>query len=138
MTKITAFLAGLLFGIGLIISGMSNPEKVTHFLDLAGNWDPSLGLVMAGAIIIGLPGFSLAKKLTRSLLNQPMQLPTSTTIDRRLVIGSLLFGVGWGLAGICPGPALVLAMSFTPKAVLFMASMLAGMAIFKFWLGDKK
>lgn len=132
MIQLTAFIVGLLFGIGLIISGMSNPEKVTQFLDLAGNWDPSLGLVMTGAIVVGLPGFSLAKKLKRSFLNQPMQLPTSSVIDRRLIIGSLLFGIGWGLAGICPGPALVLFMSFTPKAMLFGLSMLIGMMLFKF------
>lgn len=137
MIRLIAFLAGLLFGIGLIISGMSNPEKVVHFLDLAGHWDPSLAFVMTGAIVVGLPGFSLAKKLKRSFLNQLMQLPTSTAIDRRLIAGSIVFGIGWGLAGICPGPALVLFMSFTPKAMLFMFSMLIGMAIFQFWPARK-
>lgn len=102
-----ALIAGLVFGIGLIVSGMSNPAKVLGFLDLAGNWDPSLALVMAGAILISFIPFQLASRTPRALLGEPMRLPTARDIDRRLVLGSLIFGVGWGLAGYCPGPALV-------------------------------
>jgi uncharacterized membrane protein YedE/YeeE len=130
MLILNALLAGLIFGTGLIISGMANPAKVLGFLNLAGNWDPSLAFVMAGAIAIGAPGFSIARRLKRSVLDAPMQLPKATRIDRRLLMGSALFGVGWGLAGFCPGPALVSTGSGEPKAVLFVAAMLVGMAIF--------
>ncbi|KAA1011505.1 YeeE/YedE family protein [Paraburkholderia panacisoli] len=130
MLILNALLAGLIFGTGLIISGMANPAKVLGFLNLAGNWDPSLAFVMAGAIAIGAPGFSIARRLKRSVLDAPMQLPTATRIDRRLLVGSALFGAGWGLAGFCPGPALVSTGSGEPKAVLFVVAMLVGMAIF--------
>lgn len=125
-----AFLCGLIFGLGLILSGMANPAKVLGFLDLAGHWDPSLAFVMAGAIALGTVGFALARARRVSVLGAPMQLPTTTRIDLRLVGGSLLFGVGWGLAGFCPGPALVNAGSGEPRAWLFVAAMLAGMALF--------
>lgn len=131
--KLSALLAGLIFGLGLIVSGMANPAKVLAFLDLAGAWDPSLALVMAGAIVVGMPGFLVARGLPRSLLQQPLQLPTARHIDRRLVLGSLLFGAGWGLAGICPGPALVLLGAGQSSALLFVAAMLAGMQLFN-WL----
>nr|WP_187358832.1 YeeE/YedE family protein [Pseudoduganella aquatica] len=126
-----ALLVGLLFGIGLIVSGMTNPAKVTGFLDLAGRWDPSLAFVMGGAIGVGLVAFRLAGKRSKSLLDQPMRLPTASMIDRRLVIGSLAFGVGWGLAGYCPGPALASLASGGAKPLIFTAAMLAGMAIFE-------
>ncbi|HEY4080818.1 MAG TPA: DUF6691 family protein [Burkholderiaceae bacterium] len=126
----TAAFAGLIFGLGLLISGMSNPAKVLGSLDLAGAWDPSLALVMAGAIGVGSIGFALAKKRTRSWLDEPMQLPASKQIDRRLVLGSLAFGAGWGLAGFCPGPALVAAAQGYGSALLFTGAMLVGMAIF--------
>ncbi|MEP3563378.1 MAG: DUF6691 family protein, partial [Marinobacter sp.] len=103
--NITSLVAGLIFGLGLIISGLANPAKVLGFLDLAGLWDPSLALVMGGAILVGLVAFTVAKKRTLSLLGFNMKLPTSTKIDKRLVGGSLMFGVGWGIAGFCPGPA---------------------------------
>ncbi len=131
--QLTALLAGLVFGLGLIVSGMANPAKVLAFLDLAGAWDPSLALVMAGAIAVGVPAFAYARRRQHSLLGLPMQLPASTRIDRRLVLGSLLFGVGWGIAGICPGPALVLLGTGQIKAALFVVAMLAGMLLFK-WL----
>src|SRR5438445_9519194 len=105
MYALTSFLAGLLFGIGLLVSGMVSPAKVLGFLDLAGKWDPSLALVMAGAIAVGAPAFLLASKRTLTVLGTPMVLPDARHIDRRLVLGSLAFGVGWGLAGFCPGPA---------------------------------
>jgi uncharacterized protein len=124
-----AFLCGLVFGLGLILSGMANPAKVLGFLDLAGHWDPSLAFVMAGAIAVATLGFLLARKRRVSVLGAPMQLPTATRIDVRLVGGSLLFGAGWGLAGFCPGPALVNAGSGEPRAWIFVAAMLAGMAL---------
>lgn len=107
MFVLTSLLAGLVFGLGLIVSGMANPAKVLGFLDLAGRWDPSLALVMAGAIAVGSVAFLLAKNRTRSLLGAEMKLPTASHIDRRLVVGSALFGMGWGIAGFCPGPGLV-------------------------------
>lgn len=130
MSNIIALFTGVLFGIGLIVSGMSNPAKVQGFLDLAGRWDPSLALVMAGAIAVGSIGFAIAAQRTVSLLNMPMQLPTATKYDRKLIIGSALFGIGWGLAGICPGPALVALGSGVPQAIIFVMAMLAGMIVF--------
>lgn len=128
---ITEFLAGLLFGLGLILSGMTDPGKVLGFLDLFGLWDPSLALVMGGAIAVGLVAFTVAKKRSMSLLGGAMQLPTQKQIDKRLVIGSLLFGAGWGVAGFCPGPALVSMASGQPKALIFVLAMLAGMALYE-------
>jgi uncharacterized protein len=126
-----ALLVGLLFGIGLIVSGMTDPAKVIGFLDLAGSWDPSLGFVMGGAILVGLLAFGVARKRQRSLLGAPMRLPTATVIDRRLVLGSLAFGAGWGLAGYCPGPALASLVTGGAKPLLFTLAMLAGMALFE-------
>lgn len=131
MGMLTAAVAGLVFGLGLIVSGMVYPAKVQGFLDLAGAWDPSLALVMAGAIAVGLPAFLLARRRRESLLGLPMQLPAESRIDRRLVLGSLLFGVGWGLAGLCPGPAVVVLGAGHLKAVAFVLAMLAGMAVFE-------
>ena len=131
MNILFAALSGLVFGFGLIVSGMTNPEKVLDFLDLSGAWDPSLALVMGGAIAVGLAAFTLAKKRTQSLLGLPMQLPTAKQIDWRLVGGSLSFGLGWGLAGICPGPALVLVGAGVSKGLIFVAAMLAGMGLFE-------
>lgn len=131
--RITEFAVGLLFGIGLILSGMTDPGKVLGFLDLAGLWDPSLALVMGGAILVGLLAFAVAKRRTRSFLGGALSLPKSTVIDRRLVMGSLSFGVGWGLAGFCPGPALVSLGTGQPKAVVFVLAMVAGMGLFE-WL----
>ena len=131
MSTFFAFLAGLVFGIGLLVSGMTDPGKVLGFLDLAGNWDPSLALVMVGAIAVGLVAFALAKQRALSLLGLPMQLPTARQIDRRLVLGSLTFGIGWGVAGICPGPALVLLGAGVPQGMVFVVAMLGGMAGFE-------
>ncbi|MRW89860.1 YeeE/YedE family protein [Duganella sp. FT80W] len=131
MHIIVAGLTGLLFGIGLILAGMTNPAKVLGFLDLAGAWDPSLALVMAGAIGVALPAFALARRRSHALLGDTMQLPTSRVIDRRLIGGSLLFGIGWGLAGYCPGPALTSLTTGGQPALLFVLAMLAGMAIFE-------
>ena len=139
MKLLTALVAGLIFGLGLLLSGMSNPAKVIGFLDLAGNWDPSLVFVMVGAIAVASIGFAFAKKRTTSLLNLPMQIPGNKRVDQRLVFGSALFGIGWGLAGICPGPSLVLLGMGIGKGALFFVAMLASMGIFEFVLqGNRK
>jgi uncharacterized membrane protein YedE/YeeE len=130
MRKLSAFACGLLFGLGLLVSGMANPAKVLGFLDLAGQWDPSLAFVMAGAIAVAAPAFWFARSRPSSLAGAPMQLPASRRIDSRLVGGALLFGAGWGLAGFCPGPALVAAGAGEPRGWLFVGAMLAGMAIY--------
>lgn len=131
MQIVMALVAGLLFGIGLIVSGMTDPAKVVGFLDLLGNWDPSLALVMGGAIGVGFVAFSVARKRERSFLVAPMRLPTATKIDRRLVLGSLIFGAGWGLAGYCPGPALASLAFGGIKPLIFTLAMLAGMGLFE-------
>jgi uncharacterized membrane protein YedE/YeeE len=131
MRILMALITGLVFGIGLIVSGMTNPAKVLGFLDLAGRWDPSLALVMAGAILVALPAFRIAARRRQSLLGEPMHLPTATRIDRRLVLGSLAFGAGWGLAGFCPGPALASLATGAVQPLIFCAAMLAGMGIFE-------
>lgn len=123
-------LAGLVFGWGLIISGMANPVKVIGFLDLSMPWDPSLMFVMGGAIALGLPGFLLAKRLKNSLLGMPMNLPTNTHIDKKLLLGAVLFGAGWGIGGFCPGPAVVAAASLSTDGLIFIAAMLVGMFVF--------
>lgn len=130
MFAFSALLAGIVFGLGLIVSGMANPAKVLGFLDVAGRWDPSLALVMAGAIAVGGIGFALAGRRKVSLLGAPMALPTTRAIDRRLILGSLVFGVGWGLAGFCPGPALVALGAGRVEALVFVAAMAAGMLLF--------
>lgn len=137
MDKLFSFLAGLMFGIGLIVAGMVNPAKVLGFLDLAGNWDPSLALVMGGAISVGAIAFAFARRRALSLLGLPMRLQSPLNLDSRLVGGSLLFGIGWGLAGICPGPALVLFGAGLKEGLIFVVSMLAGMLVFE-WLEHGK
>jgi len=126
-----AFIAGLVFGLGLIVSGMFNPTKVIGFLDLFGRWDPSLALVMAGAIAVGVVAFAIAGRRRTTVIGTPMTLPVARTIDRRLVLGSAVFGVGWGLAGFCPGPALVAIGAGYAKAFVFTLSMVVGMAAFE-------
>ena len=131
MQLMMAFLTGLVFGLGLILSGMTDPSKVIGFLDLAGPWDPSLAFVMAGAVLVGAIAYQFAKGRKTSFLGDAMRLPTARQIDRRLVLGSLAFGVGWGLAGYCPGPALVSVVQGGTKPLIFVAAMLVGMAIFE-------
>lgn len=131
MRNLTALLAGLIFGLGLLLAGMANPAKVLGFLDLAGAWDPSLALVMAGAIALAALPMSWAKRRRQSLLGAPMQIPQKRELDRRLILGSLLFGIGWGIAGICPGPALAILLTGHWQAWLFAAAMLAGMGLFE-------
>ncbi|MFN3861745.1 MAG: DUF6691 family protein [Roseateles sp.] len=131
MAILSALFAGLLFGCGLILSGMADPSRVLGFLDLAGAWNPSLALVMVGAIAVGTVAFALARRAGVSLLGLELKLPTARHIDRRLVGGSLLFGIGWGLAGFCPGPALVALGMGEAKAAVFVLAMLAGMGLFE-------
>jgi uncharacterized membrane protein YedE/YeeE len=131
MYVVTSLLAGLVFGLGLILSGMANPAKVLGFLDLAGRWDPSLAFVMAGAIAVGFFAFAVARTRARSFLGAEMKLTTARQIDRRLLMGGLLFGIGWGVAGFCPGPALVALGMGQSKAFVFAAAMLAGMGVFE-------
>ena len=131
MNRLTEFLVGLLFGTGLILSGMTDPGKVLGFLDLFGSWDPSLALVMGGAILIGIFAFAVARKRTTTFLGGTMHLPTAREIDKRLLIGGLVFGAGWGLAGFCPGPAIVSLGAGQPKAAAFVLAMLAGMLVYE-------
>ena len=130
MFVFTALLAGLVFGIGLMLSGMANPAKVLGFLDLSGQWDPSLALVMGGAVAVAAVVFALTRKRKTALLGTELKLPTARHIDQRLVVGSLVFGAGWGIAGFCPGPALVVLAMGEGKALVFVLAMLAGMGFF--------
>ncbi|MFM0489680.1 YeeE/YedE family protein [Paraburkholderia sp. SIMBA_055] len=131
MALLTALFSGLLFGVGLMVSGMANPAKVLRFLDVAGRWDPSLAFVMAGAIAVGSIAFLVAKRRKKSLLGRSIQIPAGKQVTLRLVMGSAVFGVGWGLAGFCPGPALVALGAGFPKGWGFVAAMLGGMAAFE-------
>jgi uncharacterized membrane protein YedE/YeeE len=131
MHVLSAFLTGLLFGLGLIVSGMTDPSKVIGFLDLAGAWDPSLAFVMGGAVAVGLIAFRFARRRTEAFLGGAMHIPAGRGIDRRLIFGSLAFGIGWGLAGFCPGPALVSFGAGNDKAAVFFIAMLAGMALYE-------
>jgi uncharacterized membrane protein YedE/YeeE len=129
MSNVFALLSGLVFGLGLLASGMTDPLKVKGFLDLFGAWDPSLGLVMGGAIAVGVLAFARARRRELSWTGTHMEVPTNTTIDTRLLLGGALFGAGWGLAGYCPGPAVVAAGSGSAAALVFVVAMLAGMAL---------
>jgi uncharacterized membrane protein YedE/YeeE len=129
--RVIEFFVGLVFGLGLMLSGMTDPGKVLGFLDLAGLWDPSLALVMGGAIAVGVFAFSMAKRRRLSFFGIDLRLPTQERITKRLVAGSLLFGAGWGLAGFCPGPALVSMAAGQSKAALFVGFMLIGMGVFE-------
>ncbi len=131
MNRLFEFLSGLLFGLGLILSGMTDPGKVLGFLDLAGAWDPSLAFVMGGAILVGVVGYAVAGRRSNTLLGGAIDLPKNREIDQRLIGGALLFGVGWGIAGFCPGPALVSLGSAQPKALVFVLAMAAGMLLFE-------
>jgi uncharacterized protein len=133
MGVLIALLAGLVFGIGLLMSGMTDPAKVQGFLDLFGRWDPSLAFVMGGAIVVAIGAFTLARRRAaagrKSWSGEPIELPTSNAIDARLIGGGVLFGIGWGLAGFCPGPALVALSSGFGPALWFVPAMVAGMAL---------
>ncbi len=127
MQRISEFVVGLIFGLGLMLSGMTDPGKVIGFLDITGAWDPSLALVMGGAIGVGVFAFAWAKKRRQPMLGEAFDWPASELIDRRVVIGSLVFGIGWGLAGFCPGPALVSLAAGQEKALYFVGAMIFGM-----------
>ena len=129
MSSVFALLSGLIFGLGLLVSGMTDPIKVKGFLDLFGAWDPSLALVMGGAIAVGVLAFASARRRELSWTGTHMEIPSNVTIDARLLLGGALFGAGWGLAGYCPGPALVAASSGSAVAAAFVAAMLAGMTL---------
>lgn len=137
MSNLFGFVSGLIFGIGLILAGMTEPLKVKAFLDLAGAWDPSLALVMGGAIALGVLAFARAKRRERSWTGAPMEIPTNRTVDRRLVTGGVLFGMGWGIAGFCPGPALVALGSGMGAAGIFVVAMLVGMVMHDKLLGPR-
>lgn len=130
LKTLLALLSGVIFGLGLIVAGMANPAKVLAFLDVTGAWDPSLALVMAGAIAVAAPAFLWARRRERSLLGETLQIPAAGRLDRRLLAGSALFGIGWGIAGICPGPAWVLAGTEISRVWPFLLAMLAGMALY--------
>ena len=129
MGNLFGFFSGLVFGLGLILSGMADPSKVKGFLDLAGAWDPSLALVMAGAIALGIVAFALAKRRELSWTGAPIEIPTNHTIDTRLILGGVLFGAGWGIGGFCPGPALVALGTGMGAAGIFVVAMLVGMVV---------
>ena len=129
MRELIALLSGLIFGLGLIVGGMTNPGKVKGFLDVAGLWDPSLALVMGGAIAVGVFAFAAARRRTTAWSGDCIDIPSNTTIDARLIGGGLLFGAGWGIGGFCPGPALVAMSSGLGSAAIFVVAMLAGMAL---------
>ena len=133
MMALASFICGLIFGLGLLISGMTQPPIVLGFLDVFGRWDPTLAFVMAGALAVSAAGFALARRRPRPLLAATHLWPTRTDIDRPLVVGSILFGIGWGLVGLCPGPALENLASLSPKVIVFVIAMAVGMIAKDFW-----
>lgn len=138
MKRLSEFLIGLVFGTGLILSGMSNPAKVIGFLDISGLWDPSLAFVMGGAVLVALIAFRIARQRTQAFFGDALKLPTATQLDKRLIVGSLLFGVGWGLAGFCPGPAIVSLGAGYTQALVFVIAMIAGMLVFELANPDRR
>ncbi|MGA8968927.1 MAG: DUF6691 family protein [Pseudolabrys sp.] len=133
MAALASFGCGLIFGVGLVISGMTQPQKVLGFLDIFGRWDPTLALVMAAALIVSGAGFALARQQKQPMLTAQHLWPTRTDVDRSLVAGSVLFGLGWGLAGLCPGPALVNIAGLWPSVIVFVLAMTAGMILKDLW-----
>jgi uncharacterized membrane protein YedE/YeeE len=134
---LAAGLSGLVFGLGLILAGMTDPARILAFLDIAGDWNPALAFVMAGAIFVAAPAFARARRHPVSLFGGPIRLPERFPIDRRLVGGAIVFGVGWGLTGICPGPGIVLIATGRPEALLFGVGVVLGIAVANRWLGVK-
>jgi len=130
--KIFSLLSGIIFGIGLVISGMTNPEKVIGFLSITHNWDASLIFVMGGAIFITAPFFYLLKNRNKSFLDLDINLPQKKDVDKKLLIGSSLFGVGWGLVGLCPGPAVSSLALFEPITLIFLLAMFLGILVKKY------
>ena len=136
LKTIVALFAGALFGAGLIVSGMADPQKVIGFLDVAGDWDPTLAFVMGGALLITGPAFRLILRRPRPVLADGFSLPTKSAVDGRLVGGAALFGIGWGLSGFCPGPAVAALSTGLTPVLAFVASMLVGMAVYA-WVFDR-
>ena len=136
LKNIIGLLAGLLFGFGLLISGMTDPVKVQGFLDVFGSWDISLALVMGGGLMVAIIGVQLAKRQQTSWIGTDIDMPTKTTINKKLLIGATLFGIGWGLVGICPGPGIVLLGTGVWQAYVFIPAMIVGMLIYQ-WLEPK-
>lgn len=134
MKNLVTLLSGLMFGFGLLLSGMANPAKVQNFLDLFGTWDPSLAFVMGGAIAVTMPGFWLVTRRSKPFFNDVFHLPTRTDFDARLITGAAIFGVGWGLGGFCPGPAMTALPLAAESTLIFVATMLTGMAASKYVL----
>jgi len=135
---VSQYAIGVLFGWGLIISGMSNPEKILGFLDLTGLWDPSLIFVMLGAVLVGLAGFYVVSKRTKTFFGGALHIPARRDITKPLIIGGLIFGAGWGIAGFCPGPALVALGAGYLKALVFVVAMLVGMQICEYFFSAHK
>ena len=131
MRNLSGFLSGLVFGLGLVISGMANPAKVLNFLDLAGAWDPSLAFVMGGAVVVAFLGYRLTWRQNAPVLSDSFDVPSSTRIDRPLIVGAALFGIGWGIGGFCPGPAWTALPLLAPGTLVFLPMMLVGL-----WLGS--
>ncbi len=131
MQIFTALIAGILFGTGLILSGMANPRKILDFLDITGHWDPSLLMVMSGALVVGFWAFRYARNRDKTLLDTTFHLPSAKRVDTRLIAGSLVFGAGWGLAGYCPGPAITSVLSGQIAPIVFVVAMIAGMALYE-------
>lgn len=131
MKLLVSFVSGLLFGLGLILSGMTDPRNIVDFLDVSGAWNPRLLFVMAGAVFVSFFAFRYAGRRSRSMLDEPMQIPTNRKLDMRLVVGATLFGIGWGLAGYCPGPALASVATGLMQPLIFVLAMLVGMACFE-------
>ncbi len=132
MNNLSSFIAGFVFSLGLVIAGMTNPDKVIGFLNLFGGWDYALAFVMGGAVIFNVVSFKFIKKRNSPLFGEKIEWPTAKHVDKKLIIGSTLFGLGWGIAGICPGPAIANIVTLDPKAMTFLGSMIIGMLIFKF------
>lgn len=136
LKNIIGLLAGLLFGFGLLISGMTDPVKVQGFLDVFGAWDISLALVMGGGLMVAVVGVQLAKRQQTSWIGSLIEMPTKTTINKKLLIGAMLFGIGWGLVGICPGPGIVMLGTGQWQAYVFIPAMIIGMLVYQ-WLEPK-
>jgi uncharacterized membrane protein YedE/YeeE len=128
-----ALVSGILFGMGLTLSDMINPQRVLGFLDVAGTWDPTLAFVMGGALLVTFPAFALVKKFSKPVCSDKFQIPTNRIIDRRLLVGSAMFGVGWGLVGFCPGPAIAALVTLSPDVVIFFVSLVVGMKAYGIW-----
>ncbi len=133
MRAIASFFCGLVFGCGLLISGMTMPPKVLGFLDVLGHWDPTLAFVMAGALVVSCAGFAIARRSVAPVFARRYEWPTRTGIDRPLMAGSVLFGIGWGLVGLCPGPAIENLASLSPRIIVFVLAMIGGMAAHAWW-----